>query len=59
VAPGVAERAEAGEGEEVAREIVARLVAIPEVRGVHVLSIGSDSAAAARLAAFAREAAAG
>jgi methylenetetrahydrofolate reductase (NADPH) len=58
VAPGVAERAEAGEGEAVAREIVARLVAMPEVRGVHVLSIGSDSSAAARLAAFAREAAA-
>jgi hypothetical protein len=54
----VAERAEAGEGEAVAREIVARLVAMPEVRGVHVLSIGSDSSAAARLAAFAREAAA-
>jgi methylenetetrahydrofolate reductase (NADPH) len=59
VAPGVAERAEAGEGEAVAREIVTRLVAMPEVRGVHVLSIGSDSSAAARLAAFAREAAAG
>jgi methylenetetrahydrofolate reductase (NADPH) len=58
VAPGVAERAEAGEGEAVAREVVARLVAMPEVGGVHVLSIGSDPAAAARLAAFAREAAA-
>lgn len=58
VAPGVAERAGAGEGEAVAREIVTRLVAMPEVRGVHVLSIGSDSSAAARLAAFAREAAA-
>jgi methylenetetrahydrofolate reductase (NADPH) len=56
VAPGVAERAEAGEGEAVAREIVTRLVAMPEVRGVHVLSIGSDSSAAARLAAFARQA---
>ncbi len=58
VAPGVAERAEAGEGEAVAREIVTRLVAMPEVRGVHVLSIGSDPLAATRLAAFAREAAA-
>jgi methylenetetrahydrofolate reductase (NADPH) len=58
VAQGVAERAEAGEGEAVAREVVARLVAMPEVGGVHVLSIGSDPAAAARLAAFAREAAA-
>ena len=54
VAAGVAERAEAGEGEAVAREIVDRLVAIPEVRGVHVLAIGSDSAAAARLADHAR-----
>ena len=59
VAAGVAERAEAGEGEAVAREIVTRLVAMPEVRGVHVLSIGSDPSAAARLAAFAREVAAG
>ncbi|HEX5249433.1 MAG TPA: methylenetetrahydrofolate reductase [Gaiellales bacterium] len=59
VAPGVAERAEAGEGEAVAREIVTRLVAMPEVRGVHVLAIGSDPSAAARLATFAREAAAG
>lgn len=59
VAAGVAERAEAGEGEAVAREIVTQLVAIAEVRGVHVLSIGSDPSAAARLAAFAREAAAG
>ncbi len=58
VAPGVAERAEAGEGEEVAREVVTRLVTMPEVGGVHVLSIGSDAAAAARLAAFAREVAA-
>ena len=58
VAAGVAERAEAGEGEAVAREIVTQLVAMPEVRGVHVLSIGSDPSAAARLAAFAREAAA-
>jgi methylenetetrahydrofolate reductase (NADPH) len=58
VAPGVAERAEAGEGEAVAREVVTRLVAMPEVGGVHVLSIGSDAAAAGRLAAFAREAAA-
>ncbi|HEY2869577.1 MAG TPA: methylenetetrahydrofolate reductase [Gaiellales bacterium] len=59
VAHGVAERAEAGEGEAVAREIVTQLVAVPEVRGVHVLSIGSDASAAARLAAFAREVAAG
>jgi hypothetical protein len=59
VAAGVAERAEAGEGEAVAREIVTQLVGLPEVRGVHVLSIGSDASAAARLAAFAREAAAG
>ena len=59
VAAGVAERAEAGEGEAVAREIVTRLVAMTEVRGVHVLSIGSDPSAAARLAAFAREVAAG
>ena len=59
VAAGVAERAEAGEGEAVAREIVTRLVAMPEVHGVHVLSIGSDPSAAARLAAFAREVAAG
>jgi methylenetetrahydrofolate reductase (NADPH) len=59
VAPGVAERAEAGQGEQVAREIVTRLVAMPEVRGLHVLSIGSDPSAATRLAAFAREAAAG
>jgi methylenetetrahydrofolate reductase (NADPH) len=55
VAPGVAERAEAGEGEAVAREVVTRLVQLPEVRGVHVLAIGSDAAAAARLAAFARK----
>lgn len=55
VAAGVAERAEAGEGEAVAREVVTRLVQLPEVRGVHVLAIGSDAAAAARLAAFARK----
>ena len=55
VAEGVAERAEAGEGEAVAREIVARLLELPEVRGLHVLAIGSDPGAAARLAAYARE----
>jgi methylenetetrahydrofolate reductase (NADPH) len=55
VAAGVAERAAAGEGEAVAREVVARLVRIPEVRGAHVLAIGSDAAAAARLAGYARE----
>jgi len=55
VAAGVAERAEAGEGEAVAREVVSRLMEIPEVRGLHVLAIGSDAAAAARLAAFARK----
>jgi methylenetetrahydrofolate reductase (NADH) len=55
VAAGVAERAEAGEGEAVAREIVTRLLGLPEVRGLHVLAIGSDTASAARLAAFARE----
>ena len=49
------ERAAAGEGEEVAREVVSRLVQIPEVRGLHVLAIGSGTAAAARLAAYARE----
>lgn len=55
VADGVAERAEAGEGEAVAREIVARLLELPEVRGLHVLAIGSDTASAARLAAYARQ----
>lgn len=55
VAAGVEERARAGEGEAVAREVVSRLVRIPEVRGLHVLAIGSGTAAAARLAAFARE----
>jgi methylenetetrahydrofolate reductase (NADPH) len=55
VAAGVAERAEAGEGELVAQEIVTRLIELPEVRGLHVLAIGSDTGAAARLAAFARE----
>jgi methylenetetrahydrofolate reductase (NADPH) len=55
VADGVAERAEAGEGEAVAREIAARLLDLPEVRGLHVLAIGSDTGAAARLAAYARE----
>ncbi len=55
VAAGVAERAEAGEGEAVAREIAARLLELPEVRGLHVLAIGSDTASAARLAAHARE----
>jgi methylenetetrahydrofolate reductase (NADPH) len=59
VAEGVEERAGAGEGEAVAREIVTRLVQIPEVRGLHVLAIGSGTAAAGRLAAFAREVAAG
>jgi methylenetetrahydrofolate reductase (NADH) len=59
VAGGVAERAEAGEGEAVAREIAARLLALPEVRGLHVLAIGSDTASAARLAAHAREIGAG
>ena len=59
VAAGVAERAEAGEGEAVAREVVERLVRIPEVRGLHVLAIGSDAAAAARLAVYAREVVAG
>jgi methylenetetrahydrofolate reductase (NADPH) len=53
VAPGIADRAEAGEGEAVAREIAARLERIPEVRGMHVLAFGSDPAAAGRLAAFA------
>jgi methylenetetrahydrofolate reductase (NADPH) len=56
VAPGVAERAEAGEGEAVAREIVARLLELPEVRGLHVLAIGSDTGSAARLADYARTA---
>jgi methylenetetrahydrofolate reductase (NADH) len=55
VAEGVAERAEAGEGEAVAREIAARLLELPEVRGLHVLAIGSDTASAARLAAHVRE----
>jgi methylenetetrahydrofolate reductase (NADPH) len=55
VAAGVAERAEAGEGELVAQEIVTRLIELPEVRGLHVLAIGSGTDAAARLAAFARE----
>jgi methylenetetrahydrofolate reductase (NADPH) len=55
VAAGVEERAGAGEGEEVAREVVSRLVRIQEVRGLHVLAIGSGTAAAARLAAYARE----
>ncbi len=59
VAAGVEERAAAGEGEQVAREVVSRLLQIPEVRGVHVLAIGSGTDAAARLAAFAREVAAG
>ena len=59
VAAGVAERAEAGEGEAVAREVVERLVRIPEVRGLHVLAIGSDADAAARLAVYAREVVAG
>lgn len=55
VAEGVAERAEAGEGDAVAREIAARLLELPEVRGLHVLAIGSDTASAARLAAHVRE----
>ena len=55
VADGVEQRAGAGEGEAVAREVVRRLVRIPEVRGLHVLAIGSGNAAAGRLAAFARE----
>jgi methylenetetrahydrofolate reductase (NADPH) len=55
VAEGVAERAEAGEGEAMAREVAARLLELPEVRGLHVLAIGSDTASAARLAAYARE----
>jgi methylenetetrahydrofolate reductase (NADPH) len=55
VADSVAERAEAGEGEAVAREIAARLLALPEVRGLHVLAIGSDTGSAARLAEYARE----
>ncbi|MEP6642307.1 MAG: hypothetical protein ABJB93_10425, partial [Gaiellales bacterium] len=59
VADVVAERAGAGEGEEVAREVVARLLRIPEVRGMHVLAIGSGTPAAGRLAAFAREVAGG
>ncbi len=59
VAAGVEDRAAAGEGEQVAREVVSRLVQIPEVRGLHVLAIGSGTAAAGRLAAFAREVAAG
>jgi methylenetetrahydrofolate reductase (NADPH) len=59
VAEGVSERAGAGEGEAVAREIVSRLMQMPEVRGLHVLAIGSGTAAAARLAAYARELAGG
>jgi 5,10-methylenetetrahydrofolate reductase len=55
VADGVAERAEAGEGEAVAREIAVRLLELPEVRGLHVLAIGSDTASAARLAEHVRE----
>jgi methylenetetrahydrofolate reductase (NADPH) len=57
VADGVAERAAAGEGERVAQELVARLLEIPEVRGLHVLAIGSNAASAQRLAEFGREAA--
>jgi methylenetetrahydrofolate reductase (NADPH) len=59
VAAGVDDRAAAGEGEQVAREVVSRLLQIPEVRGLHVLAIGSGTDAAGRLAAFAREVAAG
>jgi methylenetetrahydrofolate reductase (NADPH) len=59
VAAGVAERAAAGEGEAVAREVAEQLLALPEVRGLHVLAIGSDTASAARLAAYAREIGAG
>jgi methylenetetrahydrofolate reductase (NADH) len=58
VADGVAARADAGEGEAVAREVVGRLLRIPEVRGLHVLAIGSDTGSAARLASFARDVAA-
>jgi methylenetetrahydrofolate reductase (NADPH) len=59
VAEGVSERAATGEGEAVAREVVSRLVQIPEVRGLHVLAIGSGTESAGRLAAFAREVACG
>ena len=54
VAPEIEARAARGEGEAAAREVVARLLTMPEVSGLHVLPIGSSPAAAAALASFAR-----
>ena len=56
VADGVAERAERGDGEAVAREIVEQLVALDGVCGVHLMPLGSPPDALAALAEHARAA---
>jgi methylenetetrahydrofolate reductase (NADPH) len=54
VAPEVAERAEAGEGLAVAREIVERVLTLPGVRGLHLMPLGASPAELAGLAQHAR-----
>lgn len=56
-APGVAERAERGEGLQVACEIVERLVRLPGVAGIHVYPLGASAEQVAELAQIARSAA--
>ena len=57
VAAGIAERAERGEGLQLACEIVERVVALPGVAGVHLMPLGAEPAAMRELAARARAAA--
>lgn len=57
VSPDVVERAERGEGETVASEIVERLVSIDGVAGVHLMPLQTAPATIAGLAATARRAA--
>jgi len=54
VAPDVAERAEAGDGLAVAREIVERVLALPGVRGLHLMPLGAAPGDLAGLAQHAR-----
>jgi 5,10-methylenetetrahydrofolate reductase len=55
VASGVGSRAEAGEGLDVAREVVERVLALPGVRGLHLMPLGASPDELAALAAHARD----
>ncbi len=55
VAPDVGGRAEAGDGLGVAREIVERVLALPGVRGLHLMPLGSSQDDLAALAGHARD----